>query len=280
MKSNTLAYAIIAASLSGLVSCQFNVFDPFDSPTSDTQLLDAARACLDRGDVECARQNYAKLSSAFSEIAASETAFTALDQAGAGLNTFIEALGNGDAGKGLTIMASKLATLTPGKAKRMEIFNAYKQVDQITTNTELRGLVRFVTAFALAAEILAEDAGSNQSLDKADIVTSPTACDTTSCALAANCVTPSTAVLSMGTNIPWTQLSASESTINVTNPTLGMFNGAIDAINQGINYELASSGKFRTGAGNFSAQLAAAFSLGATGERCYRAQLLSRGVGN
>src|SRR3954469_7732827 len=75
-----------------------NVFDPFDNPTTDTQLISAARACFDRGDIACAKENYEKLSANNADIAASETAFAMLDENGAGMASFIQAFGSGGGG--------------------------------------------------------------------------------------------------------------------------------------------------------------------------------------
>ncbi|MBI3534419.1 MAG: hypothetical protein HY072_02890, partial [Deltaproteobacteria bacterium] len=65
-----------------LVSCP-NVFDPIDNPSGDAQLLSAARACFDKGDLACAKDNYGKITGTTdAEYAAAETAFTILEENG------------------------------------------------------------------------------------------------------------------------------------------------------------------------------------------------------
>ncbi|MEK6706024.1 MAG: hypothetical protein AABZ06_09560, partial [Bdellovibrionota bacterium] len=174
-----------------LAAFQFNacnIFDPVDNPSGDIQNLSAARACFDQGDFECATEHYGKLSSSYSEIASSELAFKILDENGATMGAFMSSFGKGLSGLGpaLTKLTSSLYSAggPAGVAKRLAIFNAFKQIDNIPNNIELRGMVRFVTATVMAAELLAEDASGDGVFRERDLVADPSVCEeqtTTDC---------------------------------------------------------------------------------------------------
>ena len=265
----------------GVLGC--NVFDPLDSPSGDAQLLSAARACFDRGDMGCAREMYGKLSANQSEVAASELAFVMLDEAGLGMGEFMTALGNGQAAPGLTKLAGHLSS-SAGTVKRQAIYSAYLQINQIPTNRELRGLVRFVAGIGLAAEILAEQSGGDSILQKTDLTPTPTTCTlpvnlAAACAAgtAPSCDKPSKVIIggpSQNYTIPTAGLSPS-----TAQPTWGQFKGAIDAVLLALNSELSSSGKFSSGTAGFAQVFAASPTTGVQGEECFQGLLLNQGVG-
>ncbi len=265
----------------GLLGC--NVYAPFDKPSGDAQLLSAARACFDRGDMGCAREMYGKLSANQSEVAASELAFVMLDEAGLGMGEFMTALGNGQAAPGLTKLAGHLSS-TAGTAKRQAIYSAYLQINQIPTNRELRGLVRFVAGIGLAAEILAEQSGGDAILQKTDLANAPATCNTT-LVLAAACAagtSPScdktSKVIIGGPAQNYTTPTAGLAPSGAQ-PTWGQFKGAIDAVLLALNTELSSSGKFSSGTAGFAQVFAASTTTGTLGEECFQGLLLNQGVG-
>ncbi len=266
--------ALVLPLLITLAGC--NVFDPFDTPTSEAQLLSAARACFDRGDISCAREAYAKLSGTDSaEVAASEEAFAILDEQGAGMGAFITSMADGDASQGLTTMAGKLS-VGAGLARRKAIYEAYLKVSSISSNTGLRGLVRFVTGFALAAEILAEDSGGDGKLSTTDLADDPTACvnNIATCLTISNCTRTGT-VLSGAAAVDLVT-SPSDTAMDGASPTWGQFSGTIGAISSALTNELASNGKFKTGTLDVAVVLAA---LSSSAPDCLRATLLQQGFG-
>lgn len=259
-----------------------NVFDPLDSPGGDAQLLSAARACFDRGDMTCARENYAKLSSSQADVQASELAFVMLEEAGVSMADFMTAMGQGNANQGITRLAGLLSLRSPGQSKRQAIFNAYLKINEITQSTELKGLVRFVAAFALAAEILGEEAGGDGTLSKTDISASPDTCNNdlsaTSCTgVAAGRCTKSSTNINGGASVTITTPTAAQ--MDGATPTWGQFKGAIDAVHRALTSELNAAGSFNSGSAGFASVFSTATSTGTEGEECFRYLLLNQGAG-
>ena len=59
-----------------LTAC--NLYGGLSKPANDEQYLVAARACLDRGDYACAKENYQALSTNYNDVRISETGLTTL----------------------------------------------------------------------------------------------------------------------------------------------------------------------------------------------------------
>jgi hypothetical protein len=153
-------------------SCNFYEF--FDPPSGNAQLLSAARACFDQGDMRCALRNYQKMSDRHQDLSATESAFVLLDQEGISFSLFYQTFGKGGGAEGFNRMANRLAP-SAGLEKRLALLDAYESVLMIEQK-DLRGLVRFLTSVALLSEILAEAAGENQRLEKTDFVDQPAEC--------------------------------------------------------------------------------------------------------
>ena len=73
-----LALSAVAVTLAGC-----NLYATLDKPSGDLQILSRARACFDKADFACAREYYAKLSSSYDDVRASEEAFMILAENGA-----------------------------------------------------------------------------------------------------------------------------------------------------------------------------------------------------
>jgi hypothetical protein len=266
--------------LAGLTtSC--NVFDPFDSPTSDVQLLSAARACFDQGKFDCALEHYGKLSGSHADIAAAEMAFMQLDQAGAGMGALMKAVGNGGSGgaASLSRMAGSLAP-SAGEVKRQQILAAYLKAKNIQ-DPSLRGLVRFTSAFALAAEILGEETRGSAVFTQLNLVRNVDGCKAApviSCNLTTDCTTidPVIQVDATMTAIDRTTAAAADFD---SAPTWRMVHFAVSEIVFALESELAASGKFSSGLGSFSGNLLSEGASAFTVDGCYRQLLLNTGVG-
>ena len=242
MKNHLWTGAFVCATAFLSASC--NVYDPFDSPTSDAQLVSAARACLDQGDYACARDNYQKLSTVQSDIATSELAFTALDEVGLGMKAFATAFGKG---AGVSAFNKLVASVAPNASRttRLAIYNNAFLKWQSIQNTELRALVKFVSSAALAAEVLGEASGGD-AITKEELATNPTACEattTTTCAASSACAKPS----GTGNNLEFgtTTIDLAVTEPSGTNPDLLYFNSAVTYANEGLQ-ELGVSGSFLT----------------------------------
>lgn len=256
-----------------------NVFEVFRSPQGDDQVLSAARGCLDQGNLECARREYSKLAgTSYAEIAASELAFAYLEEAGAGAAALFPALAKGSSsGEKLTNLANALAPYR-GRNQRALIYQGYRQVASIPHNANLRGLVRFTASFALAAAILAEEAGSTGKLRKLDYLTA-TDCTTGTCAINVSCEGPSP-VITIGPAITITSSPPPElSVFDVETPTWGMYQAALNGIQLGVT-EVQASGNLASGTGDLAISFSTYNSADPTADRCFRAENLAQGVGN
>lgn len=167
-----VAYTLV--SLTFLSAC--NMFEHLDHPTSDPQLLSAARGCFDQGDLACAKDLYGKLSNNDADIKSSELAFTILDEQGADLGAFLGAFAGGAGAAGLTKLSNSLSK-NSGLDKRKALLAAFSQTTNIT-DSSLKGLVQFITMMAISAEILSEASTIKGNLNQADFVVSPATCKT------------------------------------------------------------------------------------------------------
>jgi hypothetical protein len=251
-----------------LTSC--NIYDPFDGPSGDEQILSAARACLDQGDIQCAKDNYAKLSGTkYSDTATAENVFAMLQEQGASMGAFIKAINGGDVGAGMTLMAEELAS-GAGLSKRQAILAAWKQNSSIQS-TNMKNLVRFVSSFALVAEILAESSTGN-TLHKTDIA--PQACQDPQGAGCASCTNARNL-----SDVATVSVDASTTYTGTTN--LGELNGAIVEAQSALT-AIGGAGSFSSGALNFVTQLTGTAGGGtnvAAVANCYRKELLTLNVG-
>lgn len=270
MKRTHLALlpALLLAALGGC-----NLFDPFDSPTGDTQLLSAARACFDRGDIACAKDLYSQLSSSQSDVANSETAFAILDENGADMAAFMGAFGGGAGGQGITKLANALIAKGTGSTLRNNILGAYQKVNSIS-DTNLKGLVRFVAGITLLAEVMAEGAGT--SFDADDVVATPSACK------AASSVTACAGLAACGVGDNGIDDGGSAVNINsdtaLGSPSLEMVDNIITNINNALSNEIGAGGSIADGAKGFAAALDLITPATGSGD-CYRYTLLQQGVG-
>jgi hypothetical protein len=269
-----------------LLSCSscINLFGFADQPGDDAQYLSAARACFDQGDLECARKYYNLLSSAYADQRQSGLAYTILDENGAGMGEFLKAFAKGEGAGGLNKLANALAPHA-GLNLRLALFSAFQKVsangEDLIADINIRGLTRFVTAVAVAAEILAEATDTDGLLQKTDIASGGAAtCSNTACAGGnAACNAPGGSVLQSTDNV--TDLTSADTTngsMGATNPELGMLNAALQQAVNALNNELSVSGAFSSDA------LATFTSLGSigiaiNGGQCYRYKLISVGVG-
>ena len=279
MKTLTVALSM-SLFLSG---CGFNIFGWADAPTGDAQVLSRARACFDRGDLTCARTYYARLSSSSADTRASELAFAILHENGAGMGNFLTAFGAGGGGSSFSRLAESMRS-SAGETKRLAVYEAYALVGGIS-DSRLRGLVRFVSAAALASELLAEDIaidGNAATHSGNDMVQDAATCATFNvgtCTGEATCNAPAGAVMQAGAGA--IDLDTGVSVVTGTNPTLAMFHAAVQEVLVGLGAsELNASSSLSTAVQDVSTALdtAATLFLPATPE-CYLNALISQGIG-
>ncbi len=159
-----------------LSSC--NLFAFVDKPSGDAQLLDAARACLDRADYQCALDYYKQLSNSFIDVKISETSLTNL----ANKNIFkmsdlFISLGSDTGNAGSFSFLSETIAIR-GKitaADRAIIQNAYADSSLITNET-IRNYMQFITSLVMTNHLLASSVGADGKLTASDIVKNPSVC--------------------------------------------------------------------------------------------------------
>lgn len=253
--------------------CGLNVFGPIDSPTSDPQLQSAARACLDQGDATCALGYYSKMTSNTNDVKQAEGAYAALYQQGATFGAFLTSVGSSANMGAIGRMANQLVS-GAGATKRKAIYNAYKRADTIS-DTTLKNFVKFVTSFALTAEILAETAGSDGRVTSGDLVSNSSCYSLSSGCNAGNmgttyaaCAAGSSAL----TDTPTTAIdldSTDETTVGA-NLSLALINTVVSKMSSALS-GLGSSGSFGSFSSNSSGLAAIAI---AVTPNCFRYELL------
>lgn len=217
-----------------------NIFSPLDHPSSDTQYLSAARACFDRGDLSCARENYGKLSTAYSDYTDSEGVYASLAEQDATMSALMEFVGNQANGAALTAFAERLSPKS-GETRRLAIYRAFLKHTSIS-NPDLQAFVKFISALSLAAEILGEAAGPDRILQKTDLASSAlcSAADSASCGDPANPYITTDSTADIMTNEP-----------TGTSPNLDQLYWAIKYAYEGLNV-LNAGGSFGSTGGQFS----------------------------
>jgi hypothetical protein len=241
-----------------------NVFDFMDSPSGDTQLLSAARACFNDGDLACAREYYGKLSADYDSIRLSEIAFVELEENSAGMGAFAAAFGGGVGGEGINVLARKIyiSGSTNQSSRRSNLIAAYNRHTSIT-DSSLKALVKFVGATAILGAVFAE-ASQDGILSLNDVASVGSTCRAaTSGTCGAETACNSVAGLS----------SAAYSTLTAS-PSLGLINELVSQMSNALN-TLGAGGGFSTTSG----LLALTLTAGDPGARCFRSELLKLGVG-
>jgi hypothetical protein len=169
-RSSVLVSVLAISALGFGLSACVNLFDPIDNPDGDAQILSAARAAFDKGDIADARELYGKI--AGNQVAISETIFLELDGCGAGIGAFGSALANGttSAGSILTILGERMAP-AHSAACFATLLAAYKSSQNTLTNPNVKGFTSFLAALAIAGEVLAHNTNvQDGNLLKADFV--------------------------------------------------------------------------------------------------------------
>lgn len=166
-----------------------NIFGFMDSPSGDAQLLSAARACFNDGDLTCAREYYAQVSGDNASIRESELAFIKLEENGAGMEAFAYAFGGGFGGAGINRLVTKVwtANATDLSTRRTNIAAVYDAANATNIpDTQMRALVQFAASTAVLGIVFAQQS-TNGILSKSELVAGPSGCAAGNCAVVADC---------------------------------------------------------------------------------------------
>lgn len=251
--------AAAAAAIAGSFAC-VNLYDPIDNPRGEGQLLSAARAAFDKGDVGTARELYGKVGN---ETATAETIFLDLDSCGADIGAFASALAKGaDNSSASGIILSTMGERMAGAhstACFATLLAAYKSARALT-DANLRGFASFLAAVAIGGEVFANNTGAGDgTITKADVFTNPTTCiaSCTGCTKADGITASAAVTLSSATTI---------------DASYGTLQGAISAANTALGELGVTSGP--------STNLVAALNVGnPNNDATYSCILAQIGVG-
>jgi hypothetical protein len=190
-KTRLLSFSILPLLM---MSC--NLYGGLSKPSNDQQYLVAARACLDHGDYECARQNYEALSNSYNDIKISEGSLNSLAEGNIfSISDLVGSLGtNLGSASSFTFLAEALATRgVIGGAQRTVIKTAYDN-DTSIQEPKLKAFSKFIAALAMLNEVLGNAVGADGKLSASDIVdaSAVTACKAQAGALLCNACTHAT----------------------------------------------------------------------------------------
>jgi hypothetical protein len=202
MKNISSCLSLITTLLT-LSAC--NLYGGLSSPSNDEQHLDAARACLDRNDYQCALDHYRALSDSYADIRINETSLTQLAQAQVfSFSDLITSLGTSlGNGRTLSSMAELIASRGAATASsRILIQQTYANNNSIEAgkpalNAKLRAFSRFISALAMYNTVLASAVGADGILTASDIVDDPALCaaDSNPVTIPVSCVEPLTTAM-------------------------------------------------------------------------------------
>jgi hypothetical protein len=237
-----------------------NVYEGFDSPKSNPQILEAARARLDQGDFAGAARFYAQLESStdasLSALAHAENALRLLTQGGMDFGVFMSAVlsNSSSLGQILTELAGSLRTSSTTNplgasnnyATRVLFFQAWQENLSLSSNTRLQGLVQLLSGMALSAEILAEQASQRDTtndtgiLCQGDLVRFPTTCtgyasNNPFIYQTNNCQVPTGSSYTLSDGAGAVTLSSLNSTTIAVAPTLRMLEATLKQILSGAD---------------------------------------------
>jgi hypothetical protein len=278
-----------------LISAGCNTFAPLDSPSGDVQILAAARACFDQGDFQCAADKYhiLELSTSVTTLnqAYSEDAFEILAKNGITFSVFITSVidSGGDAGALITKLAGVLRTngvtnplVATNYPTRAALFEAYQKSLKMTAGRS-RGLITFITATTLMAEILAEDATGIDTtkkvgkLQQSDIVENPTTCLASSGNPPWTGCTPPAGHNIIDGSTPITLSTATAADFTAA-PSLQMILAAASEIQSGLSM-MTSSGGIGSASGSLATSILSQTIGTPADSPLFRYTLISLGIG-
>ena len=176
-------------SLLFLSSC--NLMGFMDKPSGDAQLLDAARACLDKGDFTCAHDYYTALSSNYADVKTSENSLTTLGENNIFfMSDLFTALGSGtgSATSRITLAETLYARSKTDPTTRTTIQTLYSNEAAITDPT-LKAYSQLITSITMFSSILASAINTGGKLTVSDLAFNGATCRlaTTDCLISASC---------------------------------------------------------------------------------------------
>lgn len=274
----------------GVLLSGCNLYSGLDKPSGNDQLLSAARACFDKGDLTCAQADYSQITGSLTDQATAENSFTYLAQQGASMGAFITFVGNINAlgtGGALTQFAD---ALSPGdQSRRLGIWQAYSMSAKIQ-DPSLQNFAAFISSMALTEEFLAEDESTPGTLAKTDIALDPTAClaagDCATALVTSGCQQGNGGLTQTATQV----LSTSQSPTDTGSPSLDQLYDSIIAAATNLT-SLSAGGRLATATSSFN--LITSLTVNGTSyrpsatvpivnhkaARCFRFLMLQQGIG-
>ena len=183
---------LIIASLTILSLSSCNLIGFMDKPSGDAQLLEAARACLDKGDFTCAHDYYQALSNSYIDIKISESSLATLGENNIFfMSDLFESLGTGTGGTTSIIsLAEKLAARGITTAANRTTIQTVYQNESAISDTTLKAYSHFISATAMLSSLLASSVGADGKLTASDLAVNASVCkskNNSNCAAASEC---------------------------------------------------------------------------------------------
>ena len=263
-----IPFIIGSFTILGLSSC--NLMGFMDKPSGDVQLLEAGRACLDKGDFTCARDYYQALSNSYADVKISESSLATLGEN----NIFFmadlfSALGSGTgSSNSLIALAETLSARGKTDANtRTTIQTLYANEAAISDST-LKAYSQLISSLTMFSTVLASAVGTDGKLTLNDIASNGSGCkarttgtcDNTDCDIGTGTGLTSTTEtgIAMGVSTSWSAAAS-----------LDKLTAAASAINN------ASSVLTGSGSSGIFATLNTLSGLGVLNARCQRNLLLN-----
>lgn len=186
IKSRLLLFPLIAV----LTGC--NLFSTMDKPKGDPQLMEAARACLDKADYVCARELYQQLSDDAKDVRISELSFTTMAENRVfSIQDLISNLGSNRGGATTyTLLAETMASRGKTDGVTRGLLQTSYATNSSISNSNLKAFMQFLTAFATFNQIMSAAVGADGKLTAADLVLSPASCRASNCLSDPDCGAP------------------------------------------------------------------------------------------
>lgn len=180
---------IISAALT-LTSC--NLFGGIDKPSGDIQLLDAARACLDQGDFDCANDYYQKISDNTYDIKAHEGSLAILGKNNVFyMSDLISSLGGGiGSASSLITLAQTLRTREKTTSTTFDLIQSTYSRSSGISDPTLKAFSQLISSIAMMSAVLGNPVGPDGILTASDLAATPNTCKSqtpATCAAAASC---------------------------------------------------------------------------------------------
>ena len=169
---------LIIGTLTLLALSSCNLVSFMDKPTGDAQLLEAGRACLDKGDFTGARDYYQALSNSYADIKINESSLATLGEN----NIFFmadlfESLGSGIGnGNSLLTLAETIAARGKTDSSTRTIIQTIYNNESSIGDSTLKAYSQLISSISMFSSVLASAVGTDGKLSMNSIAANGAGC--------------------------------------------------------------------------------------------------------